>query len=100
MNKIIKTACWQIANIILVFLCCLVFRAQAGDAKQPLPIFNQQNQVTGQVKSADVPLSGVTITSKQRPNNGTSTDKEGNYAIQVSENDTLLVSSVGYIQQR
>ncbi len=61
------------------------------------PAFAQQNNVKGNVKDQEgMPLLGVNVIEKGT-NNGTITDFDGNYEIQVSSNSTLVFSFVGYL---
>lgn len=58
-----------------------------------------QQQVSGTVTDAHgVPLPGVSISLKNS-NQGTTTDLEGNYSIQVPSNAVLIFRSLGFIQQ-
>ncbi|RAW01215.1 SusC/RagA family TonB-linked outer membrane protein [Pseudochryseolinea flava] len=59
-----------------------------------------QAKITGTVKSADdgTGLPGVSVVEKGT-NNGTVTDSEGRFSIQVPENSTLVFSFVGYSTQ-
>ena len=62
------------------------------------PGFLMAQQITGTVTdNSGVPLPGVNIFEKST-NNGTTTDFDGNYAITVSENATLVFSYVGFEQ--
>ena len=73
-------------NILLVFiLSCFV-----GFAQQT---------VTGTISDQDgVPLPGVNVVIKGT-NTGTSTDFDGNYSITADEDDTLVFSFVGFLNQ-
>jgi len=73
-------------NILLVFiLSCFV-----GFAQQT---------VTGTISDQDgVPLPGVNVIIKGT-NTGTSTDFDGNYSITADEDDTLVFSFVGFLNQ-
>jgi len=59
-----------------------------------------QSSITGTVKEAgsDEPLVGATVIVKGK-NVGTTTDLDGNYEVNASENDTLRFSYVGYVAQ-
>ncbi len=59
-----------------------------------------QSRVTGKVTSADdgTGLPGVSILEKGTAN-GTVTDGDGNFSIQVGQNATLVFSFVGYASQ-
>ena len=62
--------------------------------------WSQSRTVTGQVTSADdsTGIPGVNVVEKGT-NNGTVTDVDGNYSINVSESATLVFSFVGYSGQ-
>ncbi len=78
-----------------VLLCCAL-----GIMAVVLPAHAQSSKtsVTGKVLSEDekAPLIGATITEKGTTN-GTSTDVEGNFRLEVSRNATLVVSFIGYM---
>lgn len=63
-------------------------------------LFAQQKTfVRGTIYSSDhVPLAGVSVTEKGS-SNGTTTDAEGKFRIQVSKGATLVCSFVGYTQK-
>lgn len=54
-----------------------------------------QAPVNGTVKDATGPLPGVSVTVKGT-NRGTATDTEGRFTINVSPNDVILFSMIGY----
>ena len=60
----------------------------------------QTKTVTGTVTGGDdglgIPRANVTVKGKTR---GTPTDLDGNYAIEVSADETLVFSFIGYITQ-
>ena len=73
--------------------------------KEALEIIIQGKTITGRVTSAESPssqptgLPGVNVIVKGTTN-GSVTDLEGNYAIDVPEgNDILVFSSIGYVSQ-
>lgn len=92
---------WKfIKFIFLIFLCFLTNKnLKSKDLGSLERIDIPQNIVSGQIRSVEGPLIGVTITSKLNPNNGTSSSQNGRYSIEVSPNDTLIFSSVGFIEQ-
>ena len=75
---------------IFLFLCCLSV-IQLASA--------QTLTITGQVTSADdsYPLPGVSVVVKGT-SDGTFTDIDGNYSIQVKPGTTLLFSSIGFVE--
>lgn len=62
-----------------------------------VPVMAQQVTVTGTVKAEDdgTPLPGVSVVEKGTAN-GTVTDADGNYSINVGDNATLIFSFVGF----
>ncbi|HEY9185469.1 MAG TPA: SusC/RagA family TonB-linked outer membrane protein [Salegentibacter sp.] len=60
----------------------------------------QEQTVTGTVTDSEngIPLPGVTVLEKGT-NNGTSTDFDGNYTINVPEDAILVFSMIGYEKQ-
>lgn len=74
---------------------------KTNPVKEQNPSVSQQPQsvkVTGTVTSQEEgePLPGVTILQKGNKNNGTITDPDGRYTIEVPQNDSLIFSFVGY----
>ena len=60
--------------------------------------FSQQN-INGIISDEDgVPLPGVNVVVKGT-NNGTSSDFDGNYSITADQDDTLIFSFVGFLDQ-
>lgn len=61
--------------------------------------FSQQTTVSGNVTDENgLPLPGATVI-EQGTNNGTTTDFDGNFSINVQQNGTLVISYVGYANQ-
>ena len=54
-----------------------------------------QQTITGTVSDADGPLPGASVVVKGTTN-GVSTDFDGNFSIQASPSDVLLISYIGY----
>lgn len=60
---------------------------------------NFQNQISGMVTDTNgVPLPGASVVEKGTTN-GTQTDFDGNYSLNVSQGATLIVSYIGYSTQ-
>ena len=60
--------------------------------------FSQQN-ISGTISDEDgVPLPGVNVVV-EGTNNGTSSDFDGNYSISADQDDTLIFSFVGFLNQ-
>jgi TonB-linked SusC/RagA family outer membrane protein len=74
---------------LLCTVACLLFFIQA----------NAQVTVKGTVTDENqAPLPGVTILEKGTQN-GTVTDLDGNYALEVTENAVVVISYVGYLSE-
>ncbi len=58
----------------------------------------QQIRVTGIVKDSDAPLPGVTVWEKDT-NNGTLTDENGKYSLQITPGSIVTFSFIGYKTQ-
>lgn len=54
-----------------------------------------QQSITGTVADADGPLAGASVVVKGTTN-GVSTDFDGNFSIEASPSDVLLISYIGY----
>lgn len=80
---------------LLGFCLCLAVMPSKSLFAQPGKI-----TVTGKVlaESENAPLIGATITEKGTTN-GTSSDVEGNFRLDVSPNAVLVVSFIGYVAQ-
>lgn len=66
------------------------------------PFLGAQNstiKVKGMVNDAMGPVIGASIVEKGNAGNGTITDIDGNFSLNVSSNSTLIVSFVGYKAQ-
>ena len=57
--------------------------------------FAQAQEISGNVSDANGPLPGASVVEKGTTN-GTTTDFDGNFAISVGENATLVISYIGY----
>lgn len=61
---------------------------------------NQKNKVTGVVKDvAGETVIGASVIEKGSAGNGTITDLEGNFSLNVSPKATLIISYIGYATQ-
>jgi len=80
---------WFSGRSVLVVLCFLATQA-----------WSQSRSISGKVTSSDDsnPIPGVSILEKGT-SNGTVTDAEGNFGIQVKESAILVFSFVGYTSQ-
>jgi len=61
---------------------------------------SQQKTITGIVTDENgLPLPGATVIV-ENTTRGVSTDFDGNYSIEASENEVLIISFVGYTDQK
>ena len=85
---------------LFVGLCFLgmVSAQQASAATESVVSVQQTKQVSGHVADSQGPLIGATVMEKGTTN-GTVTDFEGNFSLNVTPGATLVVSYVGYESQ-
>ena len=85
---------------LFVGLCFLgmVSAQQASAATESVASVQQTKQVSGHVADSQGPLIGATVMEKGT-NNGTVTDYDGNFSLNVQPGTTLVISYVGYISQ-
>ena len=85
---------------LFVGLCFLgmVSAQQASAVTESVASVQQTKQVSGHVTDSQGPLIGATVMEKGT-NNGTVTDYDGNFSLNVQPGTTLVVSYVGYISQ-
>ena len=84
---------------LFVGLCFLgMVNAQQASAATDVASVQQTKQVSGHVTDSQGPLIGATVMEKGT-NNGTVTDYEGNFSLNVQPGTTLVISYVGYISQ-
>ena len=81
-------------------LCLLGMSAaqQAMAATESVAAVEQARQATGRVVDSQGPLIGATVLEKGTTN-GTVTDFEGRFALNVKSGATLVISYVGYVSQ-
>ncbi|MCD8193824.1 MAG: SusC/RagA family TonB-linked outer membrane protein [Tannerellaceae bacterium] len=71
-------------------------RAAAPD---PAAVTQQDSKVTGIVKDAFDPIIGATIVEKGNTSNGTLTDMDGKFILNIPSGGTIVISYVGYKSQ-
>ena len=72
------------------------FAASGGGAGAPQQSAQQTKRITGVVSDAMGPIIGATVAVKGTTN-GTSTDDDGRFSLNVSPGQTLVVTYVGYL---
>ena len=89
-------------STLLAGLCTVVLSGYssslyAGNSTSPEPTAVQQTKkITGTVTDAMGPVIGASVVIKGT-SNGVATDFDGNFTLNVSQGQTLVVSYVGYI---
>ena len=85
---------------VFVGLCFLgmISAQQASAATESVASVQQTKQATGHVTDSQGPLIGATVMEKGT-NNGTVTDFDGNFSLNVKPGATLVISYVGYVTQ-
>ena len=85
---------------LYIGLCFLgvINAQQVSAATESVASVQQTQQATGHVEDSQGPLIGATVMEKGT-NNGTVTDFEGNFSLNVKPGATLVISYVGYESQ-
>ena len=85
---------------LYIGLCLLgvISAQQVSAATESVASVQQTQQATGHVEDSQGPLIGATVMEKGT-NNGTVTDFEGNFSLNVKPGATLVISYVGYESQ-
>ena len=72
------------------------FAASSGGVNAPQQSAQQTKRITGVVSDAMGPVIGASVAVKGT-SNGTSTDNDGQFSLNVSPGQTLVVTYVGYL---
>lgn len=90
---------WRVTPV--VFALTVTQNVLADDAKETMMIVQQsQRKISGVVKDkSGETIIGANIVVKGDPSNGTITDLDGKFELQVPDNATLEISYVGYAVQ-
>ena len=97
--KFVPARAW----ITVLFIACWQF--SAGSPHTVFPVVETFNcvpneRISGTVTdSSGAPLSGVTVSVKEKPTVGTTTDLNGNFVLDVPEHSTLIFSMIGFDRQ-
>lgn len=73
--------------------------AWAASPSQSVNAVQQAKKVTGNVSDAEGPIIGASVVEKGNPNNGTVTDLDGNFTLNVKPGATIVVTYIGYQKQ-
>ncbi|MCD2425479.1 TonB-dependent receptor [Niabella pedocola] len=88
-KKILHYARSPILGCLLAFL----FTSLTANAQQ-------KKAVSGNVTAAaGGPLQGVSVTVKNNPLQGTTTDEQGNFRLETTPDAVLIISAIGYLTQ-
>ncbi|WP_028909315.1 SusC/RagA family TonB-linked outer membrane protein [Prevotella sp. AGR2160] len=71
----------------------------AASPLQAVQTVQQSKQIKGHIVDADGPVIGASIVEKGNPKNGTVTDLDGNFTLNVPQGATVVVSYIGYKTQ-
>ena len=89
-------------NALLAGLCTVVLSGYssslyAGNSTSPEPTAVQQTKkITGTVSDAMGPVIGASVVIKGT-SNGVATDFDGNFTLNASQGQTLVISYIGYL---
>ena len=88
-------------NTLLTGLCIVLSGYSsllyAGNSSSPEPtVVQQTKKITGTVSDAMGPIIGASVVIKGT-SNGVATDFDGNFSLNVSQGQTLVISYIGYI---
>ena len=72
---------------------------RAGNSGNYTNLLQAQRQIIGVVRDSSGVLPGATISVKGDPKNGTVTDPNGKFVLEVPNNAILVVAMVGYLSQ-
>lgn len=90
---------YPFASALLLGITIPSFGFAAAEKMETRVLFAQnQESITGVVKSVDGPVIGATVSIKEDPSVATSTDANGKFILQGSQGQTLVVSAIGYLK--
>ena len=73
--------------------------AWAASPSQSVNAVQQAKKVTGNVSDAEGPIIGASVVEKGNPGNGTVTDLDGNFTLNVKPGATIVITYIGYQKQ-
>ncbi len=71
----------------------------ATTPNQAVNATQQAKKVTGNVSDAEGPIIGASVVEKGNPSNGTVTDLDGNFVLNVKPGATIVITYIGYQKQ-
>lgn len=75
------------------------YSSNANAAGAPLEFQQATKRITGTVVDAQGPVIGASVVEKGATNNGTITDFDGNFSLNVNPGATIVISYIGYETQ-
>ena len=73
--------------------------AWAASPSQSVNAVQQAKKVTGNVSDAEGPIIGASVVEKGNSGNGTVTDLDGNFTLNVKPGATIVITYIGYQKQ-
>ncbi len=90
----------SVSLVLLAAACCSLGNVYAADktASKDVAIAQQKQTVKGNVKDAFGPVAGASVFVKGT-SNGTITNLDGDFSLDVNNGDVITVSFIGFISQ-
>ncbi|MDL2214947.1 SusC/RagA family TonB-linked outer membrane protein [Dysgonomonas sp. OttesenSCG-928-M03] len=82
-----------------LFLLGNVPQTKAAARPEQSAIEQQSNKVTGTVKDSFGPVIGAAVVEKGKPGNGTITDADGKFSLNVQPGAIIVITYIGYKSQ-
>lgn len=92
-------ACFKGVPVSFVFNTdkTVIIKPKPATSRAPVAVAIQQKVVTGRVTdTTGIALPGVSVSLKNKPSYGTTTDLNGRYSLEVTPQDILTFSMVGF----
>jgi TonB-linked SusC/RagA family outer membrane protein len=87
-------------SVFLLLMGTGIASARSGDSQETLEPAQSKTHITGTVvDQTGEPIIGANVVEKGVAANGTTTDADGKFSLNVSPGATLVVSYVGYVTQ-
>lgn len=97
----------KVSKVKNVLFCGTVFFTLLGNPQQMSASLNEisllqqeSKKVSGTVTDAQGPVPGITLVEKENPSNGTISDMNGRFTLNIPVGSTLVISAIGYKNQQ